>query len=138
VDMPPGFFLPKRKMSNDYRDTFLSLLQKEYDADNLKLVGDQRQLAFPERFAQWREELESIEWITYASSLSDDNDVFSSEAMQRTVGYLARYASRVAISNDRLISLEDGQVSFYYKDYRDNRGQGPMVAGTLRVPSAVS
>jgi len=54
-------------MSNDYRDTFLSLLQKEYDADNLKLVGDQRQLAFPERFAQWREELESIEWITYAT-----------------------------------------------------------------------
>ena len=40
--------------------------------------------------------------------------------MTRTVGYLARYASRVAISNDRLLTMEDGQVSFYYKDYRDD------------------
>ena len=134
VDMPLGFFLPKRKMSDDYRDTFLSLLQKAYEKDKLKLVGDQRHLAFPERFAQWRDELHGIGWITYAASLSDGSDnVFSSEAMTRTVGYLARYASRVAISNDRLISLEDGQVRFYYKDYRDNRGQGPPKVKQLPV-----
>ena len=120
-------------MRADYRDTFMALLQKRYDADELKLTGDQRHLAFPERFAQWREELESIEWITYAGSLSDDNEVFSPEAMERTVGYLARYASRVAISNDRLISLENGHVSFYYKDYRDNRGQGPMKVKELPI-----
>jgi hypothetical protein len=46
--------------------------------------------------------------------------------MQRTVGYLARYACRVAISNEWLISMEDGHVSFHYKDYRDNHGRGPM------------
>jgi len=68
------------------------------------------------------------------ASLSDGSDnVFSSEAMTRTVGYLARYARRVAISNDRLISLEDGQVRFYYKDYRDNRGQGPPKVKQLPV-----
>ena len=120
VDMPSGLFLPKQQMSNDYRDVFLSLLQREYDADNLKLVGDQRHLASPDRFAQWREELAHIQWITYASSLCDDNNNFSLDAMTRTVGYLARYASRVAISNDRLLTMEDGQVSFYYKDYRDD------------------
>ena len=39
----------------------------------------------------------------------------------------------MAISNDRLISLENGQVSFYYKDYRDNRGQGPMKVKELPI-----
>jgi hypothetical protein len=64
-------------------------------------------------------ELASITWITYADSLSDENDLPSTEAMERTVGYLARYASRVAISNERLISMENGIVKFYYKDYRE-------------------
>jgi len=31
--------------------------------------------------------------------------------------YLARYTHRVAISNHRLISLEDGKVTFRWKDY---------------------
>jgi hypothetical protein len=125
VDMPPGFFLPKRKMADDFRDTFLALLQKSYHKDELNLVGKLRHLACPERFAKWMAELASITWITYADSLSDENDLPSTEAMERTVGYLARYASRVAISNERLISMENGVVSFSYKDYRDNRGRGP-------------
>jgi hypothetical protein len=133
VDMPPGFFLPKQRMADDFRDTFLALLQKSYDKDELKLVGKVRHLACPERFAKWMADLASITWITYASSLSDGDDVDSTEAMERTVGYLARYACRVAISNERLISLEDGVVSFYYKDYRDNRGRGPMKVQPLPI-----
>jgi hypothetical protein len=132
VDMPRGFFLPKRKMANDFRDTFLLLLQKSYDSGELKLVGKLRHLACPERWAKWLAKLAGITWITYASSLSDNDDVFSMEAMQRTVGYLARYACLVAISNERLISMEDGHVSFHYKDYRDNRGRGPMKV--MRLP----
>ena len=40
--------------------------------------------------------------------------------------YLARYTHRVAISNRRLISLEDGQVAFHYKDYRRGRRERVM------------
>jgi len=35
--------------------------------------------------------------------------------------YLASYTHRVAISNQRLIALEEGQVAFHYKDYRHGR-----------------
>ena len=37
--------------------------------------------------------------------------------------YLGRYTHRVAISNRRLLALEDGQVSFQWKDYRDQQQQ---------------
>ena len=39
---------------------------------------------------------------------------------EKVVSYLARYASRVVIANDRLIKIEDGEVHFSYKDYRNN------------------
>jgi hypothetical protein len=40
---------------------------------------------------------------------------------EQVLKYLARYTHRVAISNQRLLSLEDGQVTFRYKDYADAR-----------------
>lgn len=52
-----------------------------------------------------------------------DWNVFVKPAMQGPEGllkYLGRYVHRIAISNGRLISLEDGKVTFAYKDYRDN------------------
>jgi hypothetical protein len=36
------------------------------------------------------------------------------------LAYLSRYTHRVAISNDRLLALEDGEVRFRWKDYRDS------------------
>jgi len=41
------------------------------------------------------------------------------------LGYLGRYTHRVAIANSRLVSIDDGQVAFRYKDYRD--GNRPRV-----------
>jgi hypothetical protein len=40
--------------------------------------------------------------------------------------YLARYTHRVAISNHRLVSLKDGQVTFRYKDYADDQRHKSM------------
>ncbi|MGM0489679.1 MAG: transposase [Planctomycetota bacterium] len=39
---------------------------------------------------------------------------------EKVVSYLARYANRVAIANDRLIKIEGGEMHFSYKDYRDD------------------
>ena len=45
---------------------------------------------------------------------------------QHVLEYLGRYTHRVAISNRRLLALEDGQVSFQWKDYRDGQQQKVM------------
>jgi hypothetical protein len=39
---------------------------------------------------------------------------------QQVLDYLGRYTHRVALSNNRLLAIEDGQVQFRYKDYRDH------------------
>jgi hypothetical protein len=52
-----------------------------------------------------------IEWVVYAQR------PFGGPA--QVLKYLARYTHRVAISNSRLLSLEDGRVTFEWKDYAD-------------------
>lgn len=124
VDMPDGKFLPADKMADDFRDRFLTLLQRAFDQG--KLRGEQ---ASPRRFRKMMDEVSDIRWVTYASPLSnsDNDDEFSAAASERTVNYLARYANRAPISNNRLISMEDGYVSFTYKDYREEKGKQEKV-----------
>ena len=54
--------------------------------------------------------LRAKEWVVYAKEPLPDP--------QHVLKYLARYTHRVAISNHRLVALEDGQVTFRYKDYQ--------------------
>ena len=54
--------------------------------------------------------LHDSEWVVYAKAPFGGPD--------RVLDYLGRYTHRVAISNNRLEELKDGQVSFAYKDYR--------------------
>ena len=53
-----------------------------------------------------------MEWIVYCKP------PFKTAAT--VVEYLGRYTHRVAISNNRIIKLEDGQVSFKWRDYKDH------------------
>lgn len=125
VDMPEGEFLPAEKMANDFRDRFLTLLQRAFDKGQLKLGGA---VETPEHFQELMAQWEATRWITYAAPLSDGEDeagAFSKSANERTVNYLARYANRAPISNDRILSIEDGYVTFSYTDYtKDRRDKG--------------
>jgi len=48
---------------------------------------------------------------------------------EQVLKYVARYTHRVAISNDRLLGLDDGKVQFRWKDYRDDNRQKTMTLG---------
>lgn len=58
------------------------------------------------------------EWVVYSKA------PFGGPA--QVLKYLARYTHRVAISNQRLVSLEDGRVTFTYKDYADDNHRKTM------------
>jgi hypothetical protein len=66
-------------------------------------------LAEPGAFARWLTPLYRQEWVVYAKPPFG--------GPEQVLKYLARYTHRVAISNQRLVSLENGQVTFRYKDY---------------------
>jgi hypothetical protein len=64
-------------------------------------------------FTAWLSPLYAKDWVVYAKPPFG--------GPEQVLKYLARYTHRVAISNHRLVKLEDGRVTFRYKDYADSR-----------------
>jgi hypothetical protein len=114
----PGFFLPVRVLSRRFRNLYLRYLEESYAAGKLQFSGELQPLSDPKSFARYVAPLKSSEWVVYAKPPFGGPD--------RVLEYLGRYTHRVAISNDRLKELKDGQVSFAYKDYKDEQRHKEM------------
>ena len=106
----PEFFLPVRVLSRLFRRLFLTALQKAFDAGELRFAGALWALADPQRFAQHLQPARQTDWVVYAKR------PFAGPA--QVLDYVGRYTHRVAIANQRLLDLDDGQVRFRYTDYR--------------------
>jgi hypothetical protein len=106
----PGFFLPVRVLSRLFRRLFLEKLAAAHDAGRLHFFGDHAHLSEPDAFTAYLAPLRKAEWVVYSK-----RPFGGPEAV---LAYLSRYTHRVAISNSRLIALDDGSVTFRWKDYR--------------------
>jgi Putative transposase/Transposase zinc-binding domain len=112
----PGFFLPVRVLSRLFRRLFLERLQKAFDGGELEFFNALAALRDPDAFAAHLAPARQAEWVVYAKPPFG--------GPQQVLEYLGRYTHRVAISNNRLIDLADGNVSFHWKDYRhDSRNK---------------
>jgi hypothetical protein len=101
----PGFFLPVRVLSRVFRGKLLAGLRAAVAAGTLTEPGS----------AAWWSALYARDWVVYSKRPFG--------GPEQVLKYLARYTHRVAISNARLVELEDGRVTFRYKDYADARRQ---------------
>jgi len=110
VACQPEFFLPVRVLSAYFRRRFLEALEKLFHKGQLQFTGTLAHLCEPEAFAQYLAPLRHTDWVVYAKPPFG--------GPPQVLEYLGRYTHRVAISNHRLVSLEDGQVTFRWKDYR--------------------
>jgi hypothetical protein len=106
----PGFFLPVRVLSRLFRRRFLEELAQAHRAGQLRFFGEHAALADAMTFARWLAPLRTCEWVVYAKR------PFAGPAA--VLAYLSRYTHRVAISNRRLLSLDEQGVTFRWKDYR--------------------
>ena len=118
VSCRPDFFLPVRVLSRRFRRLYLDGLEQLYDQGELILTGRCRELAEPKPWKRLLRTLREKEWVVYAKEPIQEP--------QHVLKYLARYVHRVAISNHRLVALQDGQVTFRFKDYK--RGGKPAHA----------
>jgi hypothetical protein len=114
----PGFFLPVRVLSRLFRRLFLAQLQAAYARGQLHFAGTLAALQDPAAFARALGPLRGIEWVVYAKP------PFGGPA--QVLEYLGRYTHRVAISNNRLLTIDEGQVRFRWKDYRHHDRQKTM------------
>ena len=115
VSCPPGFFLPVRMLSRLFRGKFLALLKAAHRRGELTLKGRLEAIASPRDFSIWLTPIYQKEWVVYAKPPWN--------GPQHVLKYLARYTHRVAIANQRLVSVDNGQVTFSYKDYRNQHRQ---------------
>jgi hypothetical protein len=104
-----SFFLPVEVLSSRFRKVFLSYLRKAFQEGKLRFHGEMAGLAKPAAFETLCSEAERIKWVVHAKPPFG--------GPEQVLKYLARYTHRVAISNRRLLSMEDGRVTFEWKDY---------------------
>jgi hypothetical protein len=110
ISCRPGFFLPVRVLSRLFRRLFLEKLAAAHQAGRLQFFGALTSLREPSAFAAWLAPLRKIEWVVFAKR--------PFAGPKAVLAYLSRYTHRVAISNRRLIALDDNGVTFTWKDYR--------------------
>jgi Putative transposase/Transposase zinc-binding domain len=104
----PRFFLPEGVLSEVFRGKFLDALWEAHAAGQLVFHGMLRQLAQPKLFRSLIRQLYGLRWVAYCKPPFGGPD--------QVLRYLGAYTHRVAISNHRLISFRDDQVTFRWRD----------------------
>jgi hypothetical protein len=117
------FFLPVRVLSRLFRGLFLHYLQKAYSAGKLKFHGSLQELNDPENFDAFLKRCRKPEWVVYSKPPFGGPD--------QVLDYLGRYTHRVALSNNRLVRLADGNVTFRWRDYKDGNKQKAMTLDAM-------
>ena len=104
------FLLPVKKLSAVFRAKFTDGLVKAFGQGTLVFFGECLELAEPERFDRFIDDLRNRDWVVYAKPPFG--------GPQHVLQYLARYTHRVAISNHRIVNVTSNDVTFRWKDYR--------------------
>ena len=90
-------------------------LKRAFHDGKLNFHGDLRLLAQPKTFAAWLRPLFRKDWVVYSKRPFG--------GPEHVLRYLGGYTHRVAISNHRLVSFADGEVTFRWRDSAHNNEQ---------------
>jgi hypothetical protein len=110
-----NYFLPKEVRREIFRGKFVDALEQAFQNGQLRFQGDRKLLAQPKIFAAWLRPLFRQDWVVYLKPPFG--------GPESVLHYLGRYTHPVAISNHRLVSLSDGQVTFRWRDSADHNKQ---------------
>ena len=111
VSCRPNWFLPVRVLGWVFRGKYLAALRPPTKPGQLQFAGSTLPLASPAAWATSIRALYQKDWVVYAK------EPFGGP--EQVLKYLTGYTHRVALSNHRLVKLEDGRVTFIWKDYAD-------------------
>jgi hypothetical protein len=106
------YLFPVRALSRTFRGKMVSALRAA------EQHGELHRITRPGDIDTTLDGLMQTEWVVYSKAC-----VSHAESV---VAYLARYSHRIAISDQRILGMEDDQVVFRYKDYRDHDAQKVM------------
>jgi Putative transposase len=102
ISCRPRFFLSVRVHSRLFRRLFLTYLQLAFDSGKLRFFSSLAALQDPQAFSRHLDPVRNVKWVVYVKP--------PFAGPQQVVDYAGRYTHRVAISNHRIVGIEDGQV----------------------------
>jgi hypothetical protein len=105
-------------LSRFFRRRFLERLEKAYLAGELQFYSGLESLRERAAFYRYLEPVRKKEWVVYAKA--------PFAGPEQVLDYVGRYTHRIAISNNRLLNIAEGEVTFRWKDYRDESAQKTM------------
>uniref|UniRef100_Q01TH4 Putative transposase n=1 Tax=Solibacter usitatus (strain Ellin6076) TaxID=234267 RepID=Q01TH4_SOLUE len=108
ISAQPSFFLPVKVLSRVFRGKFVEGLRKLHAEGKLGFYGQLAHLQTPQAFAAWLRPLFRSDWVVYSKRPFG--------GAEHALRYLGCYTHRVAISNQRLVSLAEGRVTFRWRD----------------------
>ena len=118
----PNYFLPVKVLSALFRGKFLAFFQDAVKTNTLRFHGKTSYLEKENDYRAFLAGLYQKNWFVYAKQPFAGPD--------QVIQYLSRYTHKIAISNRRILALENGQVSFLWRDYKD---QNRMKSMTLDI-----
>jgi Putative transposase len=118
ISTPTNFFLPVKVLSPVFRDKFVEGLKDAFHHQHLVFHGQCLPLADKKAFATFLCSLSAQDWVVYAKPPFG--------GPEHVLQYLARYTHRVAISNHRLLSVNQSEVRFRWRDYKNHNKKRTM------------
>jgi hypothetical protein len=118
ISSPSHFFLPVRVLSRVFRGKFVAGLQRAFRRQELTFHGACLPLSNEKAFAAFVRTLFREDWVVYAKPPFGGPD--------HVLQYLARYTHRVAISNHRILAVNDTHVAFRWRDYAHHNKRRTM------------
>jgi len=104
------FFIHYKVLSRKFRGKFLDLLQQAVLKNQLTFKGSLSGLSAKSRFSCFKDQLYKKEWVVNIQPPMGNPD--------KILEYLSRYVFRIAITNRRILEVNDGKILFSWKDYR--------------------
>jgi predicted nucleic acid-binding Zn ribbon protein len=116
-----SFFLPIGVLSRVFRGKFVQGLRNAFHRGEIQFHGELLPLAHPRAFARWSRVLFRHDWVVYSKKPFG--------GPEHVLRYLGAYTHRVAISNSRLVTLSDGNVTFRWRDSAHGNKKRLMTLG---------
>jgi hypothetical protein len=115
------FFIHVKVLSKLFSGKFLDYLKESFEAGQLIFPGGIRHLKDPGVFESFRRQFYHKKWVVYCKPPFD--------GPESVLQYLGRYTHRIAISNNRILTIENDTVSFLWRDYADGDPISPPRTG---------
>jgi len=116
-----SFLFKIESLAKEFKNRYLKHLLRSYSKGKLIFSEKTAALGSKENFQQFIDSLSKIQWIAYIKR--------PFAGPKQVLEYLGRYTHRVAISNNRILSIDDGKVTFTYRDRQRNSQIRKMTLG---------